>query len=49
MTYIAELADKKMIKVVIEKTLSFDEIPMGIIELEEGHVGGKIVAWVNQK
>lgn len=49
LTYIAELADKKMIKVVIEKTLSFAEIPKGIIELEKGHVGGKIVAWVNQK
>jgi len=45
---IAELIYEKRLVPVIEKEIPFDEIPKGIAELEKGHVGGKVVAWVNR-
>lgn len=45
---IADLVDQKEIRPVIYKEIPFEAIPQGIAELEEGHVSGKIVAWVNQ-
>lgn len=49
LTYIAELAESRHIKVVIDKTINFEDIPKGLMELEKGHVSGKLVAWVNEK
>jgi NADPH:quinone reductase-like Zn-dependent oxidoreductase len=45
---IATLIDDKQIKTVIEKEIPFEDIPKGLAELQLGHVGGKIVVWVNQ-
>lgn len=46
LTTISKLADNKKIQPVIDKEISFEDIPKGISELEKGHVAGKIVAWV---
>lgn len=45
--WIAELVEAGGLVPVIEKEVAFDEIPMALAELEKGHTGGKIVAWVN--
>lgn len=46
---IARLIDEKKIKAVIEKEIPFEEIPQGLEALQQGHIGGKIVAWVNRE
>ena len=48
LSFIVNLVDNKEIRPVIEKEISFEDIPKGISELEKGHVSGKIVAWVNK-
>lgn len=44
---IATLVDEKRLIPVIDREIPFEEIPKGLAELQEGHIGGKIVVWVN--
>lgn len=49
LTFIAGLVDGLKLIPVIEREVAFEEIPKALAELEKGHTGGKIVAWVNEK
>lgn len=48
LAFIAVLMDEKRLVPVIEKEIQFHEIPIGLEELEKGHLGGKVVVWVNR-
>jgi len=45
---IKEMVDTGRLKPIIEKTIAFEQIPAMLAELEKGHMGGKVVSWVNQ-
>jgi NADPH:quinone reductase-like Zn-dependent oxidoreductase len=49
LTFIASLVDGLKLIPVIEREVAFEEIPKALAELEKGHTGGKIVAWVSEK
>lgn len=44
--FITSLVEHESIKPVLYKEISFQNIPEGLKELQEGHAGGKMVAWV---
>ncbi len=45
---IKEMVETGSLKPIIEKEIAFEQIPEMLAELEKGHMGGKVVAWVNQ-
>lgn len=49
LTFIAGLVDGLKLIPVIEREVAFEEIPKALAELEKGHTGGKIVAWVSKE
>ncbi len=49
LTFIASLVDELKLIPVIEREVAFEEIPKALAELEKGHTGGKIVAWVSEE
>lgn len=49
LTFIASLVDGLKLIPVIEREVAFEEIPKALAELEKGHTGGKIVAWVSEE
>lgn len=44
--FITSLVEEQSIKPVLYKEIPFQDIPEGLKELQKGHAGGKIVAWV---
>jgi len=49
LAHLSALIDDGHFKPVIECEIAFEDIPKWLGELEKGHVGGKIVAWVNKE
>jgi NADPH:quinone reductase-like Zn-dependent oxidoreductase len=47
--FIAQLVDEGKLAAVIEREIAFEDIPKALAELEKGHTGGKIVAWVREE
>ena len=47
--FITSLVEHESIKPVLYKEIPFQDIPEGLKELQEGHAGGKMVAWVKLK
>lgn len=47
--FIAKLVDELKLIPIIEREVKFEQIPKALEDLEKGHTGGKIVAWVNKE